>query len=175
MTARILKSMARREKRYALTRRIRPFGSDTAEHTAEKLNKGDNKLLSAKISPMKTGASFVAFTLLLTAAIAQALADGKDVLTTDRDLERRTLPMLEKVVAVYKTSSDPGANNTVGVLVSSTCSNVLLFGTDLFMGAAFVTAMLPVLLQILGFSGTVHNIRCADQDLETRRSYISLT
>ena len=106
---------------------------------------------------MGTNFTLVAFALLLMTAIAQALADRKDVLNLELGLERSSDVVRLELADFYKTGSDANntdpANNTTGVLVSSTCSNVLLFGTSLYMGAAFVTAMLPVLLEVLGFAG----------------------
>jgi hypothetical protein len=115
--------------------------------------------------------SFV-FAVLSTVAIAQAFGERDDLLTIDGgslNLERGLTielrsglfkaPMLENVAVVYKYNSISDTNNT-GVLVSSTCANVLLYGTDLFMGAAFVAAILPVLLEMLGFAGNVHIVSC---------------
>ena len=159
--------------------RNRPVGKLRADSTRTEFTIYSRTLFFIK-NRMKPSFVFVAFALLSTVVIAQAFVERKDGLSTERDrlnLERRShfsprsglynspttntdLPMMKNIVAVYSNSTNPGTNNTDGVLVSSTCASVLLFGTDLFMGAAFAAMIIPILLEILGFAGNVHKIRC---------------
>jgi hypothetical protein len=132
-----------------------------------------------------------AFALLSTVAIVQALLDRKDALINEQGgimLERypsvrpamsvlyktqlstayKAAPIMEDIAAADLHSRNVDAYKTDGVLVSSTCANVLLSGTELFMGAAFAAMILPLLLEILGFSGNFCNINLRNESNSKR-------